>query len=63
VTREEFTKQIKMLAEIVDDDACIAQWFEVAPSTVRRWVEGVSCPAPKMREYIVEELKEMLEQR
>ncbi len=62
MTREEFVAEVRKLAELIDNDEAIAEQFEVSISTVRRWLSGAACPMARMRELIVKEMKDMLEE-
>lgn len=62
MTREEFVAEVRKWTELIDNDEAVAEQFEVHPTTVRRWISGAAVPLPRMRELIVKELKEMLEE-
>lgn len=66
MTREEFVAKIRKLSELIDHDEVIyeamAEAFDVHRSTVRRWQSGAACPLPRVRELVVKEMEELLEE-
>ena len=55
----EFPEHVQKALEVLDINKVAAN-FEVASSTVLRWVSGVARPHPRKQESIIRELDEMM---
>lgn len=60
--KEEFRKTVAEAAEKIGFMA-IASQFEVAISTVKRWINGTANPLPRIRKEITRYLKEQLQSK
>lgn len=55
MTREQFKAIFCIMSEGYSNSE-LADLFEVAETTIVRWKNGVTCPAPRLRESIADTL-------
>lgn len=58
-----FQETVQYVLDSGADKVDIARQFEVAPSTVDRWANGKSAPAPRLRPVYADELMRMVEEK
>lgn len=57
MTEAEFPEALrKRMVELGVDVSEVAKQMQVAPSTVKRWLEGSSCPLLRVRDEVIRKL-------
>lgn len=56
-----FVKIVMQEVDITFDDVC--DEFQVSKGIVRRWSEGTVVPRPRMREYVISRLAQLVSMR